>query len=636
MVDALLQPLPNAPADLRQLLVERAAGNPFYVEALLRMLIDDGVIDARARPWVLHADRLAGLRVPPTLLGVLQARLDALPSGELLALQQASIVGPTFWGDALQALDPASPAALPALARRALVAPHAASAFANTDEHTFAHQLLHETTYGTVLKEQKREGHARAARWLATRISDRASEFLAITAEHYERAGDSAQALEFWDRAQHDALDRFASRAALHFIERALAQVALTDARWRFQLMSMRCTLLDRIGLADQASAARVGLAAWAESQDDDAMRADVLQHEMLLADHAGRPQEAQALAQRILELAARAPGTLAESAAALAHGELAWLALQREDHDETARQVAAGIVHARAAALVPSRHGGYAGYERQLRAIAINALIDQERPAAALLAVYEARAALDARATPYDQWNLLQRECQALRLLGRLDEATVCADLMLERALQIGVARLVPPARESRAWLALWRAHLDGLGSDLQALEQVALATDGGFMLPEVRELQARLADATGDTVLARQCWREAAERFAAQGRTKLAQTPRAWLARLDLQAGDAGAAASAVEALLSDAAVHVLPQRRSLAPEVLLDCHHVLLALDDPRAADLRDDLRLRLNEQLAAIDDPAGRKRLVDHVPHWREAAHLLGLAVDGSTP
>jgi hypothetical protein len=131
-------------------------------------------------------------------------------------------------------------------------------------------------------------------------------------------------------------------------------------------------------------------------------------------------------------------------------------------------------------------------------------------------------------------------------------------------------------------------------LASDLLEFEPVALATDGDVMVPEIRELQARLAAATGDQTLAGQRWREAAERCAAQGRVKSAQTPRARLARLDLQAGRADAAAHAVDALLAEAAAHALRNRRSRVPDVLLDCHHVLAALGDPRSAALRRDLR------------------------------------------
>ena len=189
------------PPALESLLLERAAGNPFYLEALVRMLIDDGVIDATQTPWRLRGRWHEHARVPPTLVGVLQARLDALPADELVALQEASIVGPVFWDSALATIDAHAPGRLPALTARHLVVERGGSTFAQAAELAFHHQLLHDVTYDTVLAPARRQGHARVARWLADRVADRAGEFLGITAEHFERAGDSAQALDYYDRA---------------------------------------------------------------------------------------------------------------------------------------------------------------------------------------------------------------------------------------------------------------------------------------------------------------------------------------------------------------------------------------------------------------------------------------------------
>ena len=134
LADALLAPLAEAAPAMRALLIERAEGNPFYMEELLRMLIDDGVIDARTQPWRLRERRLDALRVPETLVGVLQARLDALSVDELAPLKHASIVGPVSWNQVLAELDARAPAALPALQRRAAVVGRKHSAFAQADE----------------------------------------------------------------------------------------------------------------------------------------------------------------------------------------------------------------------------------------------------------------------------------------------------------------------------------------------------------------------------------------------------------------------------------------------------------------------------------------------------------------------
>ncbi len=196
LTSAVLQRLPGASSTLRALIEKQAEGNPFYAEELVKMLIDDGVIVVEDERWRVLDERLSTARIPSTLTGVLQARLDALSAAERRAAQLASVVGPVFWDDALHTLDPNAPPMLPALEHKAIVQSRMESAFAGTREVAFQHHLLHQVTYDTVLKSDRREAHARTAAWLAARVGDREDEYLAVTAEHYERAGDHVLALQ--------------------------------------------------------------------------------------------------------------------------------------------------------------------------------------------------------------------------------------------------------------------------------------------------------------------------------------------------------------------------------------------------------------------------------------------------------
>ena len=118
----LLKSLPQAPAALSELVCERAEGNPFYMEELVKMLVDQGAIATSGTQWTLRPEKLLATQGAASLTGVLQARLDGLPGPERLALQQASVIGQVFWDQALAALDAQAPVALPALVRRELVA----------------------------------------------------------------------------------------------------------------------------------------------------------------------------------------------------------------------------------------------------------------------------------------------------------------------------------------------------------------------------------------------------------------------------------------------------------------------------------------------------------------------------------
>lgn len=161
LAEALLQRMREVPDALRTLVIQGAEGNPFYMEELVKMLIDDGVIAVEADGWRVIADKLETARVPPTLTGVLQARLDSLPAPERLALQQASIVGHEFWDQALAAIDDGAPRLLPPLLKKELVVRRDTADVDGGGEYAFKHHLLQQVTYDSVLKGPKRDGHAK-------------------------------------------------------------------------------------------------------------------------------------------------------------------------------------------------------------------------------------------------------------------------------------------------------------------------------------------------------------------------------------------------------------------------------------------------------------------------------------------
>lgn len=236
----LLQRLTDVPQGLLALITRRAEGNPFFMEELVTMLIGQGAIQATGERWSVDEDRLQALRVPPTLTGVLQARLDALQPREREALQLASVIGVHFWDAALAHVQPQAEAQLQALARRDLV--HLEDAAGAPTEamlgYAFRHQLLHQVTYDTVLKPVKRQAHARAADWLARHAGTRNLHLLASAAEHYERAGDAVNAVEFHAQAAAYMQVNFANQLAIEHATRALNLLSddmpeALSQRWR-------------------------------------------------------------------------------------------------------------------------------------------------------------------------------------------------------------------------------------------------------------------------------------------------------------------------------------------------------------------------------------------------------------------
>mgnify|MGYP003372027412 FL=1 len=253
LVDEILKRADAVPDALRRLIVEGAEGNPFYIEELVKMLIEQGVIERvtsdeqssladsdlrgsrrTSEVWRIRPDRLQGIQVPATLTGLLQARLDGLPRAEREVLQRAAVVGRVFWDDAVGTL--ADDAELPhsgdehtleslldSLARRELIVRRERSVFAGTTEYTFKHNLLREVTYQTVLLRARRRHHARVARWLELNAGGRLGEYLGLIAEHYALAGAGARAAAYLERAGDSAQRSGAYPSARAAVERALA-----------------------------------------------------------------------------------------------------------------------------------------------------------------------------------------------------------------------------------------------------------------------------------------------------------------------------------------------------------------------------------------------------------------------------
>ena len=225
----ILRPVRDLPREVRDLLVERAEGNPLFMEELVRMLIEDRVIIQGPEAWSVETSRLAGLRVPHSLAGLLHARLDTLLAPEKVALQRAAVVGRVFYDSALRALDPPDDstlrdldAVLRKLVERGFIYRRETSALAGSEEYLFAQAMLRDILYDSLLHRQQRAYHTGVANWLNAVSGERRGEYLPVIAEHYEHAGEAAKARaalrEAGDRAY--AVSAFAE--ARQFFERAL------------------------------------------------------------------------------------------------------------------------------------------------------------------------------------------------------------------------------------------------------------------------------------------------------------------------------------------------------------------------------------------------------------------------------
>jgi class 3 adenylate cyclase/tetratricopeptide (TPR) repeat protein len=178
--------------DLIARIVEAAEGNPLYVEQMLSMLIDRGVVRRRDGRWVALSSG-AEIEVPPTIQALLEARLDKLDRGERATAEPASVAGLEFQRLAVQSLAPAAVRdavddKLKALARKHFIRP--TTSVDEDQRFRFDHHLVRDTVYNGLLKRARATMHAEFVKWADefNAGSDRGREFEEILGYHLEQA----------------------------------------------------------------------------------------------------------------------------------------------------------------------------------------------------------------------------------------------------------------------------------------------------------------------------------------------------------------------------------------------------------------------------------------------------------------
>lgn len=189
----LLLAVEDLPDDLRLRILGRAEGNPFFLEEIIRHLIDEGVVVRDADRWRATSG-VREVTIPDTVQGVLAARIDLLEPGEKKALQAASVVGRVFWTGAVgavvdgQAREDGLDELIDRVARRELVLSRLSSSVAGEREYIFKHVLTRDVAYEGLPRRDRADAHAKVARWIEATVADRRLEFVELLAHHFAEA----------------------------------------------------------------------------------------------------------------------------------------------------------------------------------------------------------------------------------------------------------------------------------------------------------------------------------------------------------------------------------------------------------------------------------------------------------------
>jgi class 3 adenylate cyclase len=213
----------EAPRDVIAMVQRRAEGNPFFAAELLRMLTEDGSLVFRDGRWTLAG--AAPETLPDTVQGVIAARIDRLHWKEKTALQQAAVMGRTFWVGAVASLG-GDADAIDALVERGLVVEHATSSIEGERELSFIHVLTRDVAYAGIPRARRTTAHAACGIWIEHVTPGREEEYAEILAHHFELADDAARAARYAAMAGDRNRRLFVARDAIRWYERGLAAAA--------------------------------------------------------------------------------------------------------------------------------------------------------------------------------------------------------------------------------------------------------------------------------------------------------------------------------------------------------------------------------------------------------------------------
>ena len=200
----------DVPAPVHDVLIERAEGNPFFLEELAASIADGAA---------------AATGVPDTVQAVLAARIDQLPPEQKAALQAAAVTGRIFWLGAVAALLGGPEPDVALLEARDFVRRRPTSALAGEREFAFKHALTRDVAYGSLSDARRAELHEAFAFWLEESGGGR-DEHAALLAHHYaeaaQRDGMRERAIVWLRRAAQLAIGRYDLDEALALLARAI------------------------------------------------------------------------------------------------------------------------------------------------------------------------------------------------------------------------------------------------------------------------------------------------------------------------------------------------------------------------------------------------------------------------------
>ncbi len=334
-----------------QPLLDAAGGNPLFLEEIVQMLVDTGLVDRDGTP----TGRLDRVPIPTSLHALIAARLDRLPAREKRIAGRAAVVGRVFWAGAVRRLDPDADAerALATLIEKDILFPVQEPSIAGEREYAFKHVMLRDVAYDRIPKADRAVLHERCGRWIGE-IPGSAEEYIEFVAHHFEQATLLAMDARVADYepptlAAVNALRRAGEKAEGHegtaeadrFYERALALIGDRYPETATEIRYNRARTIGLLGKMDDAAAELHAVASLAtETGRNDLTAAALTTYAHNVGLTQSKPDEARAALDRAYEIATRANDIDAQINIKVAQGNIR--VTQQQDIDGLSDLVAA------------------------------------------------------------------------------------------------------------------------------------------------------------------------------------------------------------------------------------------------------------------------------------------------------
>ena len=223
LVRNILGGLPLDPA-LEKKIVEKTGGNPFFVEEIVRDLLDRGDLVKSGDQYIGNRP-IDQLEIPNTIQGVLAARMDRLSEDLRHTMQVASVIGRDFAFRLLKSIMELGEELRVRLTNLVGLEILYEKALYPELEYIFKNVLTQEVAYESLLKQRRQEIHGRIARAIEELYADRLPEHYELLAHHYGRSGEAEKAIEYLMLAAEKSNQNKAAQAASEFFREALKVV---------------------------------------------------------------------------------------------------------------------------------------------------------------------------------------------------------------------------------------------------------------------------------------------------------------------------------------------------------------------------------------------------------------------------